>query len=244
MPSKTTYDPTIIMPIDDQIQTVLKPEKERGFTETVEMQCYLKNMPKNAKVALNSPLPFTIKTIKPLVIGNQADVDAAKKMDIATITFNEVQGMKTKNQKTVKNLIKKHDYILVSQEIVSKIPKLIGPIMSRQGKFAQTIMGTVEEAIKDLDKRLKMAQKKSLCLSGKIGNLKMSDRELKSNIVDTLQNILNNVPKGWDSIKSVTIKSTMGRSQVLFGTVKKTKNLKSKEKVKKRVAKRAAAKKQ
>jgi len=240
MVSKASFDVMTLIN-DETVQKVLNPKKTRKFNETVEMQFSLKNMPKNSKVSISGILPFTIKDLTKLCIGNQEHNDAAAKLGLTITTYNELQLMKQKNPKAVKNMIRRFDIVMVSSENATKITKLIGPYLSRQMKFAVPIVTTVDDTVKDLDKQLKFNQKKSVCLSGKVGNLKMDEIELKSNICDTINNVLNNVPKGLENIKSICLKSTMSKSYPLFGHVKVNKK---KQKLLMRKLKRAEKAKQ
>ena len=97
-----------------------------------------------------------------------------------------------------------------------QVSKLFGMPLARMGKFPVGIQTTVQDAIKDLDKNLRMAQKKSLCLSGRIGSATMSESELKTNLTAAIGNILAVMPKGYDNLKTIYAKPTRGKPVLLY----------------------------
>merc|ERR1712192_37595 len=127
--------------------------KKRKFVQGIDLQCYLKNLGKiNTRYAINATLPFDIKKVKIVLIGSVADNDIAKAMGgIETTTIDEL--------KALKNYFKVYDFVIASKDIMPQVSKLFGMPLARMGKFPIGIQTTVQDAIKDLDKNLRMAQK-------------------------------------------------------------------------------------
>jgi len=211
-PSKLAYDNPVRSIIDDC------KVKKRKFVQGIDLQCYLKNLGKsNTRYAINATLPFDIKKVKIVLIGSVADNDTAKAMGgIETTTIDELKVLKQKKGRALKNYFKVYDFVIASKDIMPQVSKLFGMPLARMGKFPIGIQTTVQDAIKDLDKNLRMAQKKSLCLSGRIGSATMSESELKTNLTAAIGNILAVMPKGYDNLKTIYAKPTMGKPVLLY----------------------------
>ena len=112
-------------------------EKKRNFTETIELQIGLKNYdPQRDKrfsgqVKLpNIPRPqMTI-----CVLGDAHDIDRAKQLGVDVMSVDDLKKM-NKNKKLVKKLAKKYDAFIASEVLIKQIPRLLGPGLSKAGKF-------------------------------------------------------------------------------------------------------------
>ncbi|MES1906699.1 MAG: 60S ribosomal protein L10A, partial [Paramarteilia canceri] len=137
-------------------------------------------------------------------------------LNIACVTVDEIKTLKQKKGRVVKNYFKKYDFVIASKELMPQIPKLVGPQLARMSKFPTSVQSSIQDTLNDTHKNIKMAQKKSLCISGKIGNMKMTENELKSNLFVAMSTLVNSLPKGLENIKTIYMCSTMGKSQLLY----------------------------
>merc|ERR1712179_495901 len=88
-------------------------DKNRKFTESVELQIMLKNYDpqKDKRFSGTVKLPNTARPkFTVCVLGNQAHIDEANK-----------------DKKLVKKLAKKYDAFLASDALIRQIPRLLGP---------------------------------------------------------------------------------------------------------------------
>merc|ERR1712196_268409 len=98
------------------------------------------------------------------------------------------------------------------------IPRLIGPGLSKAGKFPfilaanETLTNKREEAYSSL----RIQQKKSNSIGSAVGDVKMDDANLLLNIQSSIAFHAHIIPKGWQNIKAIYLKSTMGKVQRLF----------------------------
>merc|ERR1719283_536551 len=106
-------------------------------------------------------------------------------MGVATTTVDAIKLLKAKKGRAVKNAFKQFDFVIASKEIMPQIPKLIGPVLARMGKFPIGVQTSFEDAIKNLDT-----------------NVGMTSDELRTNLTASLGNILSTLPKGYDNLKS------------------------------------------
>ncbi|PIK55330.1 Ribosomal protein L10a [Apostichopus japonicus] len=194
--------------------------KKRGFLETIELQVNLKNYdPQKDKrfsgtVKLkNIPRPkFSM-----CVLGDQQHCDEAKANDIPCMDTDALKKL-NKNKKLVKKLAKKYDAFLASDSLIKQIPRLLGPGLNKAGKFPTLLTHSEQmtDKIEDVKATIKFQMKKVLCLAVAVGHVKMSDEDLLANITLAINFLVSLLKKNWQNVRSLYIKSTMGRPQRIF----------------------------
>ncbi|KAH7640204.1 large ribosomal subunit protein uL1 [Dermatophagoides farinae] len=194
--------------------------KKRKFLETVELQIGLKNYdPQKDKrfsgtVKLrNIPRP----KFRVCVLGDQQHCDEAKANEIPCLDAEALKKM-NKNKKLVKKLAKQYDAFLASESLIKLIPRLLGPGLNKAGKFP-TLLSHNENMLQKVDEvkaTIKLQMKKVLCLAVAVGHVEMSSDELAQNINLTINFLVSLLKKNWQNIKSLHIKSTMGKPQRLY----------------------------
>ena len=118
---------------------------------------------------------------------------------------------------------KQFDKILASGNIIRQVPRFLGPTLSKMGKFPTAIRPneTVEEKISPLKKSVKLSVKFKVgspqCLSAGIGHVQMTEKEITENVTAAINFTLTLMKKGWQNIKKIHIKSTMGPPFTIFG---------------------------
>ena len=112
-------------------------EKKRNFVETVELQIGLKNYDpqRDKRFSGTVKLPHVPRPRMSLcILADQADVDRAKLIQLDFMTVDDLKKL-NKNKKLVKKLAKKYDAFLSSDALIKQIPRLLGPGLSKAGKF-------------------------------------------------------------------------------------------------------------
>lgn len=206
----------------DSINQVLKHSKDqkKNFLETVELQIGLKNYdPQKDKrfsgtVRLkNIPRPkFSV-----CILGDQQHCDEAKANSIECMDAEALKKL-NKNKKLVKKLAKKYDAFLASESLIKQIPRLLGPGLSKAGKFP-TLLTHNENMLAKVDEvkaTIKLQMKKVLCLAVAIGHVDMPADLLAQNVNLAINFLISLLKKNWQNIRSLHIKSTMGPPQRLY----------------------------
>jgi len=197
--------------------------KKRKFTETVELQVALKNYDPNkdkrfsGSIRLpNIPRPkFSV-----CIIGDAKHVGEAKDQKIPHMSEEDLKKL-NKNKKLVKKLAQSYGAFLASASLIRKIPRLVGPGLNKAGKFP-SVLGANEnitDKVESVKASVKFAlkSKKSLCLGVPIANLSMSHRDVANNITLAVNFVVTLLPKGWQQVKRLYIKSTMGPPFRVYG---------------------------
>ena len=209
--------------ITEGLTAILKDKKARKFTESVELQIGLKDYDpqKDKRFAGSVRLPHIPRPgLKICLIGDAKHLDIVKaqgiKVDAVDFDF-----LKTfnKDKKLVKKWAKQYAMLLASDSLVKKIPTVLGPILNRIGMFPQVVTHNEDLKTKVDDSRasIKFQLQKVTCLAVAIGNEKMTEEELRQNISMGVNFLASLLKKGWHNLKSVHIKTTMGKPYKLFG---------------------------
>ena len=63
---------------------------------------------------------------------------------------------------------------------------------------------------------MKFQLKKVLCLGAAVANVSMNEEQIRHNLNMTINYFVSLLKKGWNNVKSLYIKTTMGTSVKLF----------------------------
>ena len=74
----------------------------------------------------------------------------------------------------------------------------------------------LEEKCNVLKATIKFQMKKVLCLNVAVGNIEMTEDQLMENIRLAMNFLVSLLKKHWQNVKSLHIKSTMGKPQRLY----------------------------
>ena len=195
-------------------------EKRRNFVETVELQIGLKNYDpqRDKRFSGTVKLPHIPRPRMSLcILADAADVDRAKLISLDYMTVEDLKKL-NKNKKLVKKLAKKYDAFLASEALINQIPRLLGPGLSKAGKFPSPVSHSddLEKRVNEIKATIKFQLKKVLCLGVAIGHVQMTEDQLVSNIMLSVNFLISLLKKNWQNVKSLHIKSTMGKPQRLF----------------------------
>merc|ERR1712154_413673 len=194
--------------------------KKRKFTETIDLQIGLKNYDPQKDKRFSGTIK--LKHIpKPkysvCIFGDQQHCDEAKAKGIPFMSAEDLKKL-NKDKKLVKKLAKKYDAFIASESLIRQIPRLLGPGLNKAGKFPTLIthQESMVNKIKDIKCTIKFQMKKVLCLAVAIGNVQMSEDELVQNLNLAVNFLVSLLKKNWQNVRSLHIKSTMGRPQRLY----------------------------
>merc|ERR1712025_482599 len=205
------------------VETILKSalgDKKRNFLETVELQISLKNYDpqKDKRFSGTVKLPHVPREkYRVCVLGDAAHCDEANANEISCMDVEALKKL-NKDKKLVKKLAKKYDAFMASESLIRQIPRLLGPGLNKAGKFPSLIthQESMVNKIKDIKCTIKFQMKKVLCLAVAIGNVQMSEDELVQNLNLAINFLVSLLKKTWENVRSLHIKSTMGRPQRLY----------------------------
>ncbi|CAN6654697.1 large ribosomal subunit protein uL1B [Trichomonascus vanleenenianus] len=190
--------------------------KKRNFTETVELQIGLKNYDpqRDKRFSGSIVLPSVPRpNMKICVLGNANDLDRAKSAGVDSMSTDDLKKL-NKNKKLIKKLAKKYNAFVASDNLIKQIPRLLGPGLSKAGKFP-TPVGANEDLISkitEVKSTVKFQLKKVLCLAVAVGHVEMEEDQIVQHIMLAANFLVSLLKKHWQNVGSLVIKSTMGPS--------------------------------
>ncbi|KAI9033155.1 60S ribosomal protein I1-a [Hyaloraphidium curvatum] len=198
-----------------EVQKFSKEEKVRKFQETVELQIGLKNYDpqRDKRFSGTVRLPTVPRPkLTVCILGDAKHCDEAKELGLDHMTVDDLKKL-NKNKKLIKKLAKKYDAFLASEALIKQIPRLLGPGLSKAGKFPTPITHAddINAKVDELRATIKFQLKKVLCLGVAVGHVGMTEDQLLSNIMMSINFLVSLLKKNWQNVKSLFIKSTMGK---------------------------------
>jgi large subunit ribosomal protein L10Ae len=101
------------------------------------------------------------------------------------------------NKKLVKKLAQKYDAFLASEALIKQIPRLLGPGLSKAGKFPTPVSHSEDLArkITEVKSTIKFQLKKVLCLGVAIGHVDMSEDHIMQNTMLSINFLISLLKK-------------------------------------------------
>ncbi|KAM0916562.1 hypothetical protein ACQ4PT_010108 [Festuca glaucescens] len=202
-----------------QVVTEAK-EKNRKFTETIELQIGLKNYDpqKDKRFSGSVKLPHVPRPkMRVCMLGDAQHVGEAEKIGLDSMDVEALKKM-NKNKKLVKRLAKKYHAFLASEAIIKQIPRLLGPGLNKAGKFPTLVSHSesLEAKVNETKATIKFQLKKVLCMGVAVGNLSMEEKQIQQNIQMSVNFLVSLLKKNWQNVRCLYIKSTMGKPARVF----------------------------
>jgi len=195
-------------------------EKQRKFVETVELQINLKNYDPQKDKRFSGTVKLKHvprQKFSVCILGDQQHCDEAKANGIPCMDAEALKKL-NKNKKLVKKLAKKYDAFIASESLIRQIPRILGPGLNKAGKFPSLLTHSepMVNKVEEVKSTIKFQMKKTLCLAVAIGHVSMSEDDLVNNIALGINFLVSLLKKNWQNVRSLYIKSTMGRPQRIY----------------------------
>jgi large subunit ribosomal protein L10Ae len=198
-----------------------KNGKKRNFIETIEAQITLKNYDpvRDKRFSGTFRLPSVPRpNLKCCVLGNAAHCEQADRIGVDHMSVEDLKKL-NKNKKLVKKLAKRYDFFLASDNMIKQIPRLLGPGLTKAGKFPTLLASgdDMQEKIDEVKSTIKFQMKKVMCLNDAVANVEMEKQQIIVNTQLSANFLASLLKKQWQNIGSIYLKSTMGPSiQIYF----------------------------
>jgi large subunit ribosomal protein L10Ae len=197
-----------------------KKGKKRNFTETVEVQITLKNYDpvRDKRFAGTFKLPTVPRpAMKCCVLGNAAHCEQADRIGVDHMSVEDLKKL-NKNKKMVKKLAKRYDFFMASDNMIKQIPRLLGPGLTKAGKFPTLIAGgeDMQEKIDEIKATIKFQMKKVMCLNVAVGSVTMDAKDVIINTQLAVNFLASLLKKQWQNIGQIYIKTTMGPAVQIY----------------------------
>jgi len=197
-----------------------KKGKKRNFLETIDLQIGLKNYDpaRDKRFSGSFKLPNVPRTnMKICVLGNVKHCEEAERLQMPFMSVEDLKKF-NKNKKEIKKFAKKYHAFLASDSLIKQIPRLLGPGLTKAGKFPVLIAPgeNLQEASDKLKATVKFQMKKVMCLNVAVGNVELTEAEIVLNVQLAANFLASLLKKQWQNIKVLYIKSSMGPTMQIY----------------------------
>jgi large subunit ribosomal protein L10Ae len=204
----------------DELLVYSNETKKRNFLETVELQIGLKNYDpqRDKRFSGTVRLPSIPRpNMSICILGDQHDIDRAKHGGVDAMSADDLKKL-NKNKKLIKKLARKYDAFVASDTLMRQIPRILGPGLSKAGKFPTAVShaDNLTEKLNEVKSTIKFQLKKVLCLGVAVGNVDMTSDQLVANVMLSINYLVSLLKKGWQNVGSLTIKATMSPPKRLY----------------------------
>ena len=208
------------------IQESKKPEKERKFTQALELYIVLKDIDVKKGFALNEVVELPKQMTKPAAVCVMATGDMslkAKNAKADQVIDNDELGTLAGNKRESRKLINKYDFFLADTKLMPVVGKSLGQLLGPRGKMPTPVPfnAPIESFLERFKHSIRVRVKNSLSLSCKFGDVTMDDNDLVNNAMAIINAVEKKLPNGDKNFKKFMVKTTMGKAIKLEQKVRK-----------------------
>ena len=199
------------------IKQAKESDKERKFTQSVEMIIVFRDVDVKKGFAINETVQLPKKATKPASVCIMASGDMGTKAKNAKADMvmdeNDVTKLSADKKKS-KKIINEYDFFLADTKLMPTVGKKLGQLLGPRGKMPTPVPfnAPIESFLERFRSSIKIRVKGSLSMSCKIGDESMNDADLAVNANAIVNTIEKTLPNGNKNIKKIMFKTTMGKS--------------------------------
>jgi large subunit ribosomal protein L1 len=191
--------------------------KETKFTQSVEVMISLKEVdPKKTDLNINEIvyLPHPISKQPRLCFIGSGDLAVRAKNAKASLVMDPSQLENYGGSKRdAKKLARSYDFFLADTALMPRIGKVLGQALGPKGKIPTPVPpnSPIEAMINRMRTAVRVRSRGSLGVMAKVGDSKLSEPEIADNIVAVVNTVSKKLPNGDKNIKTIMVKTTMGK---------------------------------
>jgi large subunit ribosomal protein L10Ae len=204
------------------VKNILAEKDKAKFKhfQTVELQVKLRNYDakKDKRFAGTAKLPNDIRVKSDIcILGDKNHCDKAKQLGIPHMNQDDMKKL-NKNKKLIKKLADQYRGFLASESLIKQIPRILGPGLSKAGKFPTVLSpdDDLTKKVNELKKTIKFQFKKEICLGTAVGHVGLTEDELVANMIAGINFCVSLLKKNWQNVGSIVVKCSMGTPQRLY----------------------------
>ena len=207
------------------IQEAKKSEKERKFTQSLELYLIFKDIDVNKGFALNEIIQLPKQMSKPEAVCVMATGDMglkAKDAKADEVMDNDNLSKLAEDKRASRKLINKYDFFLADTKLMPVVGKSLGQLLGPRGKMPTPVPfnAPIESFLDRFRSSIRVRVKNSLSISCKIGDVTMDEHDVAANAMAIINNLKGKLPNGDKNIRRYMIKTTMGKAIKLDHKVK------------------------
>ncbi len=212
--------------INEAVEYIKKNSPERKFEESIEIAINLKDVDMtNPKNRINEEILLPNgrgKDLKVAIFGsNEMNVKARGNADY--IFGPEDISKFADDKKAFKKIVNDVNFFVSEAPLMTNIGKSLGQVLGPRGKMPRPVPPGQDPTalIKNLKNTVKVRSRNSITMHVAVGTRSMDVKKLSENIFAVLNRVTGKLERGSSSIKSIYVKTTMGKSAEIKAGVKK-----------------------
>lgn len=206
--------------VTNAVKELRKETKKRNFKQTVDLIINLasfdaKKTPVDSYILLPNGRGKKIKIAA--LVDKELITEAKGVFDLAILKddFDKWQG----DGKKLRKLAREYDYFVAQANIMAPIATVFGKYLGPKGRMPNPKNGSIipvkipslKPIYEKLQNTVKVATKNEAIIKCSVGTEDNKDDEIVENIMNIYTNVLHLLPQEEANIKSVMIKTTMGK---------------------------------
>ncbi len=198
------------------LKEVKEKQKKRGFTQSIDLAINLNIDTTKPENRLNEEVILPSgrgKKVKIAVIADGELALQAKKHADRVITKEELSEL-AKDKKEAKKLAREYEFFIAQADMMPLVGKTLGPVLGPRGKMPKPVPANVDIAphVERLRRTVRLRTKDKPIIHVAVGTEEMEDAKVAKNVEAVMSLLERKLEKGYDDIKSVYLKTTMGPS--------------------------------
>jgi large subunit ribosomal protein L10Ae len=151
-------------------------------------------------------------------IANPEHLEEAKALGTVDTADIEVLRSIGRDRPKIRKWAKSYHAFLCSDTIIRMLPRIIGPGLARYRKFPRVVAQDepLAEPIADCERKVRINTRRELSVGMAIGHVGLTEEQLLENLLAAFKALLENLTNHWKYIRSLTIKTTMGKPFKLY----------------------------
>ncbi|HEY6282735.1 MAG TPA: 50S ribosomal protein L1 [Nitrososphaerales archaeon] len=191
--------------------------KETKFTQSVEVMITLKEVdPKKTDLNINEIVYLPHPTTKQARICFIGSGDLAVRAKAAKVDL-VIEPSQLENyggsKRDAKKLARAYDFFLADTALMPRVGKVLGQALGPKGKIPTPVPpnASIEAMANRMRTAIRVRSRGSLGVMAKVGDSKLTEQQLTENILSAITAIVKKLPNGDRNIKTVMVKTTMGK---------------------------------
>jgi large subunit ribosomal protein L1 len=201
-----------------------KPDKKRKFNESVDLIINIRDVDiknPNNRIEQEHILPHPVTDKPNICFFTEGDMElAVKKLGVPVINNEGLEELNKRPNKEKRAVARKYDYFIARADLMRNVAKVMARFLGQRGKMPKpqpkgfgvvTPNENLADYMEKMKALVKVEMKKQLQILTKIGHRSLSVDDLMDNLNSVVGLVESKLPNGTQNIRSIFIKTTMGK---------------------------------
>lgn len=201
----------------EAVKKAKEVSEERNFTQSFDLSIGIKNIdlshPEN-RINEEISLPHgTGKAQKVAIFADGELAERAQEAGADRVFSREELNELGDNRAEAKKIAEEYSSFLAQADLMPVVGKNLGPVLGPRGKMPQPVTPTDDPSrlIEKSRSTVRINVRENPVANLPVGKEDMPEEEIAENVEEVLDFVFSALPKGPKQIKSVTLKTTMGK---------------------------------